>query len=42
MESNRYRVLVGNDARMMDLLYRLNPGSASKMIAGKMKALLSN
>jgi len=42
MESDQYRVLVGRDSKMMDLFYRLNPGSAAKMIAGKMKGLLSN
>jgi short-subunit dehydrogenase len=42
MESNRYRVLVGNDAKFMDIFYRLHPGSAAKMITGKMKGLLSN
>ena len=42
MENDRYRVLVGNDSKIMDIFYRLNPGSAAKMIAGKMKGLLSN
>ena len=42
MENDRYRVLVGNDAKIMDIFYRLNPKSAAKMIAGKMKGLLSN
>jgi len=42
MEKDRYRVLVGNDAKIMDIFYRLNPKSAAKMIAGKMKGLLSN
>jgi short-subunit dehydrogenase len=41
MENNDYRVLVGRDARMMDLFYRLNPRSAAKLIADKMKGLLS-
>jgi len=41
MENNLYRVLVGNDAKIMDIFYRLNPRSAAKMIAGKMKGLLS-
>ena len=42
MENNLYRVLVGNDVKIMDILYRLNPRSAAKMIAVKMKGLLSN
>lgn len=42
MEQNRYRVLVGKDAKMMDLLYRLNPGYAAGLIAKKMGALLSS
>ncbi|GAB3164454.1 SDR family NAD(P)-dependent oxidoreductase [Telluribacter humicola] len=39
MEQNRYRVLVGNDAKMMDLYYRFNPASAARMIAQKMKSV---
>jgi len=42
MENNRYRVLVGNDSKIMDYFYRLNPKSAAQMIANKMKALLSS
>jgi len=41
MEQNRYRVLVGRDAKMLDLLYRLNPEYAAGLIAKKMGALLS-
>lgn len=41
MESDRYRVLVGKDAKFMDRLYRLNPKAAAKLINDKMKALLS-
>ncbi|QEC75235.1 SDR family oxidoreductase [Mucilaginibacter ginsenosidivorax] len=40
MEQNRYRVLVGKDAKMLDLLYRLNPAYAAGLIAKKMGALL--
>src|ERR1700741_243417 len=29
MEQNRYRIVVGKDAKMMDLLYRLNPAYAA-------------
>jgi short-subunit dehydrogenase len=42
MEQNRYRVLVGKDAEMMDLLYRLNPAYAAGLIAKKMGTLLSS
>jgi short-subunit dehydrogenase len=41
MENNRYRVLVGKDAKIMDLFYRLNPKSAASLINKKMKRLLS-
>jgi len=41
MEQNSYRVLVGKDAKMLDLLYRLNPAYAAGLIAKKMGALLS-
>jgi short-subunit dehydrogenase len=40
MEKDNYRVLVGGDAKFMDFIYRLNPKSAAKFIAGKMKNLL--
>jgi len=40
MENNRYRVLVGNDAKFMDFFYRLNPERAARLIANKMRQLL--
>jgi NAD(P)-dependent dehydrogenase (short-subunit alcohol dehydrogenase family) len=40
MEKNAYRVLVGRDAKLMDLLYRVNPAGASAFIARQMKSLL--
>ena len=40
MEKNAYRVLIGRDAKMMDLIYRLNPKRAAVMIASQMKDLL--
>ncbi len=40
MVKNRYRVLVGSDAAMMDRLYRLAPGWAAGFIAKQMRALL--
>jgi short-subunit dehydrogenase len=42
MEQNRYQILVGKDARMMNFLSRLNPGYAAKLIYSKMKGLLAN
>jgi NAD(P)-dependent dehydrogenase (short-subunit alcohol dehydrogenase family) len=41
MERNAYRVLIGRDARLMDLLYRVNPAGASAFIARQMRGLLS-
>jgi NAD(P)-dependent dehydrogenase (short-subunit alcohol dehydrogenase family) len=40
MEKNSYRVLVGSDARLMDVLYRVRPSGATAYIAKQMKALL--
>jgi short-subunit dehydrogenase len=40
MEQNRYRVLVGSDARFMDLLYRLSPQRAANYIFKQMQNLL--
>jgi len=40
MEKNRYRVLVGSDAKFMDFIYRLNPKFAAKFIFKQMKSLL--
>lgn len=39
IEKNKYRVLVGRDAHMLDLLYRLSPARAVRFIASKMKQL---
>jgi len=41
MERNRYRVLVGTDAKIMDFFYRLAPKSAAALIGKKMAALLA-
>jgi short-subunit dehydrogenase len=41
MEKNKFRVLVGNDAKMMDFLYRLSPKFATELIAKQMKSLLA-
>jgi NAD(P)-dependent dehydrogenase (short-subunit alcohol dehydrogenase family) len=40
MAKNKYRVLIGKDAKMMDALYRLAPGLAAGFIARQMKSLL--
>ena len=42
MENNRFSVLVGKDAKIMNYLYRINPKSAARMISKKMRGLLSN
>jgi short-subunit dehydrogenase len=41
MEANRYRVLVGQDARFMDFIYRLHPERAARYIREKLKGLLA-
>jgi NAD(P)-dependent dehydrogenase (short-subunit alcohol dehydrogenase family) len=40
MEADAYRVLVGDDAKLMDALYRLDPARAAAFIARKMRGLL--
>ncbi len=40
MEKNRYRVLIGNDAKFLDFLYRLAPKFAAEFIYKQMKALM--
>lgn len=42
MERNRYRVLVGRDAKIMDALYRLAPERATAIITKQMKQFLSS
>ncbi|MFP7298919.1 SDR family NAD(P)-dependent oxidoreductase [Neobacillus niacini] len=39
MENKKYRVLAGNDSKIMDFLYRLNPKKATDIIANKIKTL---
>jgi len=41
MERNQYRVFVGKDSKFMDILYRLKPVYAARMINDKMKSLLN-
>ncbi len=40
MEKNAYRVLIGRDAKLMDVLYRIYPKGASNFIARQMKGLI--
>ncbi|HSM57572.1 MAG TPA: SDR family NAD(P)-dependent oxidoreductase [Candidatus Sulfomarinibacteraceae bacterium] len=40
IEKDKYRVLVGSDARMMDFLYRLHPKFAANLIYKRMRSLL--
>lgn len=42
MEKNKYRVLVGSDARMMDFLCRIMPERAAKIIYNQMRSLLAD
>ena len=41
IERDRYRVLVGSDSRLMNLLYRLSPQYAANLIFKQMRSLLS-
>lgn len=40
IEKDRYRILVGSDAKFMDLIYRLSPKYAANYIYRQMKSLL--
>ncbi len=40
MEKNKTRIYVGKDSSMLNLLYRLSPGMATKLIGKKMGSLL--
>jgi len=42
MENNKYRVTVGKDATMLDILYRLSPRFATNFIGKMMKKALKN
>jgi short-subunit dehydrogenase len=42
MEKNKYRILVGSDAKMMDFLCRLMPERAAKIIYSQMRSLLAD
>ncbi len=39
IEKNQYRVMVGSDARMLDIFYRLSPKRAVNMIVKKMSGI---
>jgi short-subunit dehydrogenase len=40
LERDRFHILVGRDARVMDALYRLSPERATRFIARQMRFLL--
>jgi len=42
MEKGKERIFVGKDSKMLNRLYRLSPGFASRMIAKNMKSLLNS
>lgn len=42
IKKEKYRILIGSDAKMMDWLYRLAPRRATELIAKQMKGLLNN
>jgi len=42
IEKNKYRVMVGSDAKMMDFLSRLMPERAAKIIYTQMRSLLAD
>lgn len=42
IEKNRYQVYIGSDSKMMDLLYRLMPERAAKIIYKQMRTLLKD
>ena len=40
MKKDKMQIFTGSDSRMMNLLYRLNPTYATKMITKQMSSLL--
>lgn len=42
MESNKYRAMVGKDAMMLDILYRVSPRFATNFIGKMMKKMVTN
>lgn len=41
MESNKFQFIVGEDANMMNILYRINPRWATRFMANQMRVLLA-
>jgi hypothetical protein len=41
IESDKYSILVGSDAKFMDFIYRISPKRAAAYISKQMKNLLS-
>ena len=42
MEEDKFQVYIGNDARMMNYLYRLSPKRATRFMFNRMKGLLGS
>ncbi len=40
MEANKFQVFIGKDSNLMNILYRINPRWATRLMANQMKALL--
>ena len=40
MEKNKFQVYIGNDAKMMNLVYKVAPARATRFIQGQMKGML--
>ena len=42
MEKNKSMIYVGRDSKLMNIIYRISPGYATRLISKKMKSLLSD
>jgi len=42
MEKDAYRIIAGKDSSMMDKIYRINPKSASALIAKNLKSIMGD
>jgi hypothetical protein len=40
IEKNKVRIYVGNDSRFLNILYRISPGYATRLISRQMRSLL--
>ena len=40
MEKNKFQVYIGNDAKMMNMFYKVAPARATRFIQGQMKGML--